>query len=68
MYLEMTQRVFVRSVEISRVLGKRGKTIRSTADCLIAACVIEETASLLANDADFRTIAEVVPLTLLGES
>lgn len=65
-YLEMTQAQFLRSAEIYRTLRKKGKTIRSPADCLIAACAIEETASLLEDDADFRTIAEVVPLNLLG--
>ena len=67
-YLEMTQPLFIRSAGIYRALRKQGKTIHSTADCLIAACVIEEAASLLEDDADFRTIAEVAPLELLGES
>ena len=65
-YLEMRHPLFIHSAEIYRTLRKRGKTIRSPADCLIAACAIEETASLLEDDADFRTIAEVVPLKLLG--
>ena len=67
-YLEMTQPLFIRSAEIYRTLRRKGKTIRSTADCLIAACAIEETASLLEDDADFRTIAECVPLTLIGQA
>jgi len=67
-YLEMRQALFLRSAEIYRTLRKGGKTIRSPADCLIAACAIEETASLLENDADFHTIAEVSPLELLGEA
>ena len=67
-YLEVTQSLFIRAAEIYRTLRKKGKTIRSPADCLIAACTIEETASLLEDDLDFHTIAEVVPLKLLGES
>ncbi len=67
-YLEMTQPRFLHSAEIYRALRKSGKTIRSPADCLIAACAIGETASLLEDDADFHTLAEVVPLKLLGES
>ena len=67
-YLEMTQPLFIRSAEIYRTLRRKGKTIRSTADCLIAACAIEETASLLEDHADFRTIAECVPLTLIGQA
>jgi hypothetical protein len=66
-YLEMRQPLFLRSAEIYRTLRKRGKTIRSPADCLIAACAIEEKASLLENDADFHTIADIFPLKLLVE-
>jgi predicted nucleic acid-binding protein len=66
-YLEMTQALFVRSAEIHRTLRKRGKTVRSPADCLIAACAIAETAALLADDADFHTIAECVPLQLIED-
>ena len=66
-YLEMRQSLFIHSAEIYRVLRKRGKTIRSSADCLIAACAIEESASLLEDDADFHTIANVAPLKLVGE-
>jgi predicted nucleic acid-binding protein len=64
-YLEMKQSLFIHSAEIFRALRKKGRTIRSPSDCLIAACAIEETASLLENDADFHTIAEVAPLKLL---
>jgi predicted nucleic acid-binding protein len=63
-YLEMRQSVFLRSADIFRALRKRGKTIRSPADCLIAACAIEETASLLEDDGNFHTIAQVTPLEL----
>ena len=67
-YLEMRQSLFLRSAEIYRSLRKKGKTIRSPADCLIAACAIEEVALLLENDADFHTIAEIFPLKLFGET
>ena len=67
-YLEMTQALFVRSAEIYRTLRKKGKTIRSPADCLIAACAIEESASLLEDDADFHTIAACVPLRLIAQA
>ena len=66
-YLEMTQSLFIRSAEIYRTLRKRGRTISSTADCLIAACVIGESASLLENDGDFQAIAEFFPLKLLSD-
>lgn len=41
---------------------RRGVTIRSTIDCLIAAQVLEEGGTLLHDDADFETIAKVRPL------
>ena len=64
-YLEMRQSQFLRSADIYRTLRKRGRTIRSPSDCLVAACAMEESASLLENDADFHTIAEVFPLNLM---
>jgi predicted nucleic acid-binding protein len=67
-YLEMRQSQFLRSAEIYRALRKKGRTIRSPSDCLIAACAMEESASLLENDADFHTIAEVFPLHLMAGS
>ena len=64
-YLEMRQPLFIHSAEIFRALRKKGRTIRSPTDCLIAACAIEEMTLLLEDDADFHTIAEVAPLKLL---
>jgi len=43
-----------------------GRTIRSPSDCLIAACVLGQSASLLENDADFHSIAEAFPLRLVS--
>jgi hypothetical protein len=67
-YIEMRQSLFLLSAEIYRALRKRGKTIGSPGDCLIAACAIEEEASLLEDDADFRMIADLFPLKLFAES
>ena len=64
-YLELPQSVFIRSAEIYRSLRRTGRTVRSVADCLIAACAIDQSARLLEDDADFRTIARVAPLALL---
>ena len=41
---------------------RQGITIRSTVDCLIAQCAIENELILLHNDKDFVQIADVVPL------
>ena len=40
---------------------RRGVTVRSTADCLIAACALESRKILLHHDRDFERIASVVP-------
>ena len=66
-YLEMSRTLFLRSAEIYRTLQKKSRTISSTADCLIAACALEESASLLENLHDFHSIAEFFPLKLLLE-
>jgi predicted nucleic acid-binding protein len=49
-YLEMRQSLFVLSAESYRALRKRGRTIGSPGGCLIAACAIEEQASLFENE------------------
>ncbi len=41
---------------------KQGITIRSTVDCLIAQCAIENDLILLHNDKDFSQIAKVYPV------
>lgn len=41
---------------------KKGFTIRSTIDCLIAQITIEHNLALLHNDNDFKAIATVIPL------
>ena len=41
---------------------RQGITIRSTVDCLIAQCTIENELILLHNDKDFLKMANVVPL------
>ena len=40
---------------------RRGSTIRSAFDCLIAQCAIEHNLTLLHHDRDFLALAEVVP-------
>jgi hypothetical protein len=43
---------------------KKGITIRSTIDCLIAETAIEHDLFLLHNDGDFDAIAKVIPLKI----
>jgi len=46
-------------VEMYRRCRRRGITIRSTIDCLIAAVCLEADAELYQNDRDFTGIAKV---------
>lgn len=43
---------------------RRGLTIRSTVDCIMAQIAIEHSLSLLAKDRDYRAITRVSPLRL----
>lgn len=52
-------RTFEHAAAIYRACRKRGLTIRSTVDCLIAATCIETEAKLYHNDRDFDAIASV---------
>lgn len=47
---------------IYRDCRNRGFTIRSSIDCLIAACAIEQNCSVLHRDRDFSIIAEICGL------
>lgn len=49
---------YLRAAEIYRHCRKRGKTIRKTVDCIIAAIAIENSLTLFHNDRDFERIAE----------
>lgn len=48
--------LYLRAAEIYRLLRKRGKTIRSTIDCIIAAIAEENDCTLLARDRDMEII------------
>ena len=48
---------YLRAAEIFRLLRKRGKTVRSTVDCLIVALAEENGCYILARDRDLAMIA-----------
>lgn len=50
--------LYFRAAGLYRALRKRGKTIRSTIDCLIAVLAEENRCSVLARDRDMKTILE----------
>ncbi len=64
-YLPTMQSTYNLAAEIYRAARKKGKTIRNTVDCIIAACAIENSAKLLQRDKDFLVIADVSKLKLV---
>jgi predicted nucleic acid-binding protein len=50
--------LYFRAADLYRALRKRGKTIRSTIDCLIAVLAEEHGCHVLARDRDMETILE----------
>jgi predicted nucleic acid-binding protein len=64
-YLRMPKSGYLLAADISRAARARGKTVRGTIDCLIAACAITNGVPILHKDRDFDTIAEVSRLKLV---
>jgi len=60
-----TLETHVHAAEIFDGCCKRGFTIRSNIDCVIAALAIEYDIQLLQKDRDFQYIGEIFPLKLL---
>lgn len=56
---------YVHAADLYRTCRKRGVTVRSTIDCVIAAVCIENKASLLHHDADFERLARCTRLQLV---
>ncbi len=58
-FLPMTSKQYYLAADIYRSARARGKTIRNTIDCLIAACAISHKVPLLHDDKDYEAIAKV---------
>ncbi len=63
-YLEMNRPSVMLATEIYQELQKKGITIRSVIDCLIAAVAIETGATILHRDRDFDRIGEHYPIVV----
>lgn len=55
---------FRRAAALYRQARSRGKTIRRTLDCLIAAVCVREDCAILHNDRDFDHLADVTDLVV----
>src|SRR5512144_379535 len=58
---------FIHTADIFKACAKRGRTVRKTIDCLIAAIAIEHGLTLLHNDRDFTSIAACSDLKIFSE-
>ena len=58
----MGAELFDEAVELDRSARRSGLTVRSTVDCLIAACAIRHGPEVLHIDRDFTALARVSPL------
>ena len=60
----LTWDLYAQAAEIYREGRRRGHTIRSSTDCLIAAVAIETGTPIWHRDRDFKTIAAYTPLRI----
>jgi len=63
--LKFQDQDFTVAAYIYRKARKKGVTIRSTVDCVIAACAIRNSIILLERDRDYQSIAKYSSLKLL---
>ena len=64
-YLPIDRSGFLLAADLYRAARARGRTIRSSVDCVIAACAVAHDVPLLQRDKDFLAIAEVSRLRLV---
>jgi predicted nucleic acid-binding protein len=58
----LREEVFLEAAGLYRAARRAGVTVRSSVDCLIAACAIRADVEVLHRDRDFRALARVSPL------
>ncbi len=57
--------VFHEAVDLYRSARRSGHTIRSSVDCLIAACARRNALTILHRDRDFDALAQIAPLEVV---
>lgn len=58
----MERPVFEDAVQLYRAARRRGLTVRSSVDCLIAACAIRHGLTVLHTDRDYTSLSRISPL------
>lgn len=64
MYHPRSVATYIEAARIYRQCMKKGKTVRRTVDCIIAAIAIEHGLTLFHNDSDFGSIAQCTALKI----
>ena len=54
------------AVDLYRSARRSGRTVRSGVDCLIAACALRNSLTVLHHDRDFEILARISPLAVTG--
>ena len=62
----LVQEVFEEAVALYRNARRTGLTIRSSVDCLIAACAMRHDLAVLHRDRDYAALARIAPLRERG--
>jgi len=58
--------VYVEAAELFRSARRGGFTVRSSVDCLIAACAARHSLAVLHRDRDFEALAKVAAIEVLS--
>ena len=58
----MEESLFLEAVELFRSARRRGLMIRSSVDCLIAACALRHNVPVLHRDRDYKLLCQISPL------
>ncbi len=60
----ITEDVFLRAIDLYRTARRAGITVRSSIDCLIGACAIRHSLTVLHRDRDFDGLAQISRLAV----
>jgi hypothetical protein len=58
----LSEDVFQLAIDFYRSARRAGVTVRSSVDCLIAACALRNSLGILHKDRDFEALARIAPL------
>lgn len=62
----LTESLFMEAVALYRNARRKGVTVRSSVDCLIAACALRHDLEVLHKDRDYKALSQVSPLKVRG--